>query len=229
MRALYPWSYMGATMSLIPVMEVKGLDPWMSQVISLKTVMNVLIVTNRTPASTSRRARRQHCPNRVMPYRSRTFRGSLERSNAFRARSLVMSRNAVLKLVSMSSAFSLASNRLTDSSTMSRSLRRRDTRASPISLGGRRSGTLKFFFDGSAFRTNGSWAFPRNPASWPCGMLPPVGPIGCGRMMWAGISFREPRRNVSALPTCGVLIPPVKSRPVWSIWWPVSCTAAAVW
>ena len=39
----------------------------MSQVISSKTVMNVLTVTNRTPASTSRRASRQHWPKRVMP------------------------------------------------------------------------------------------------------------------------------------------------------------------
>ena len=32
----------------------------------------------------------------------------------------------------------------------------------------------------------------------------------------------------SAQPACGVLTPPVKSRPVCIIWWPVSCTAAAV-
>ena len=51
----------------MPSIDVKGLEPWMSQVISSKTVRNVLIVTNRTPFSTSRRANRQHWPNRFMP------------------------------------------------------------------------------------------------------------------------------------------------------------------
>ena len=40
------------------------------------------------------------------------------------------------------------------------------------------SGTLKFGSEGSAFSTNGSYVLPRNPAFWPCGMLPPVLPIG---------------------------------------------------
>ena len=39
----------------------------MSQVISLKTVSNMLTVTNRTPRSISRRASRQLWPNRVRP------------------------------------------------------------------------------------------------------------------------------------------------------------------
>ena len=47
--------------------EVNGFEPWISHVISLKTVMKVLSVTNRTPRSTSRRASKQHCPKRVMP------------------------------------------------------------------------------------------------------------------------------------------------------------------
>ncbi len=41
-------------------------------------------------------------------------------------------------------------------------------------------------------------------------------------------SLLRPRRNASAQPAWGVLMPPVNSRPVCSIWWPVSCTAAAV-
>ena len=36
-------------MSRMPSIEVNGLVPWMSQVISLNTVRNVLSVTNRTP------------------------------------------------------------------------------------------------------------------------------------------------------------------------------------
>ena len=48
----------------------------MSQVISSKTVSNMLTVTKRTPASISRRASRQLWPKRVMPYRSRTASGS---------------------------------------------------------------------------------------------------------------------------------------------------------
>ena len=39
----------------------------MSQVISSNTVSNMLTVTNRTPASISRRASRQHWPKRVRP------------------------------------------------------------------------------------------------------------------------------------------------------------------
>ena len=54
-------------MFFIPSIDVKGLLPWMSQVISSKTVKKVLMVTNRTPASTSRRASKQHCPKRFMP------------------------------------------------------------------------------------------------------------------------------------------------------------------
>ena len=46
----------GATRSRMPSMLVKGLLPWMSQVISLKTVMNVLTVTKRTPPDPSARA-----------------------------------------------------------------------------------------------------------------------------------------------------------------------------
>ena len=57
----------GQTMSCIPSIDVNGFEPWMSQVISSKTVRNVLTVTNRTPASISRRASRQHWPKRVMP------------------------------------------------------------------------------------------------------------------------------------------------------------------
>ena len=69
-------------MSRIPSIEVNGFEPWMSQVISSNTVRNALIVTNRTPLSISRRASRQHWPNRVMPYRSRVacrFLGQVER------------------------------------------------------------------------------------------------------------------------------------------------------
>ena len=54
-------------MSRIPSIDVNGFEPWMSQVISSKTVRKVLIVTNRTPFSISRRASRQHWPNRVIP------------------------------------------------------------------------------------------------------------------------------------------------------------------
>ena len=54
------WSYIGATISRMPSMDVNGLEPWMSQVISSNTVRNELIVTKRTPASTSRRDNRQH-------------------------------------------------------------------------------------------------------------------------------------------------------------------------
>ena len=42
-------------------------EPWMSQVISSKTVSNMLTVTNRTPASISRRASRQLWPKRLRP------------------------------------------------------------------------------------------------------------------------------------------------------------------
>ena len=66
----------------MPSIEVNGFEPWMSQVISSNTVRNALIVTNRTPLSISRRASRQHWPNRVMPYRSRDrrrFLGQVER------------------------------------------------------------------------------------------------------------------------------------------------------
>ena len=38
-------------MFFMPSIDVNGLEPWMSQVISSNTVRNVLIVTNRTPAS----------------------------------------------------------------------------------------------------------------------------------------------------------------------------------
>ena len=38
---------------------LNGAEPWMSQVISLKTVSNMLMVTKRTPRSIIRRARRQ--------------------------------------------------------------------------------------------------------------------------------------------------------------------------
>ena len=65
--ALYAWSYIGATMFFMPSIDVNGFVPWMSHVISSNTVRNVLIVTNRTPASTSRRASRQHWPKRFMP------------------------------------------------------------------------------------------------------------------------------------------------------------------
>ena len=58
---------MGATMSRIPWIEVNGFEPWMSHVISSNTVMNVLMVTNRTPASINRRASKQHWPKRVSP------------------------------------------------------------------------------------------------------------------------------------------------------------------
>ena len=51
---------MGHTMSFMPAMDVNGLDPWMSQVISSNTVRKVLMVTKRTPLSTNRRASRQH-------------------------------------------------------------------------------------------------------------------------------------------------------------------------
>ena len=54
-------------MSLIPSIEVNGFDPWMSQVISSKTVRNALMVTNLTPLSISRLARRQLWPKRVIP------------------------------------------------------------------------------------------------------------------------------------------------------------------
>src|SRR5438045_4175876 len=40
-------------------MSVNGREPWMSQVISSKTVSNMLTVTKRTPRSISRRASRQ--------------------------------------------------------------------------------------------------------------------------------------------------------------------------
>ena len=66
-RALYPWSYAGATMSRIPSIDVNGFEPWMSQVISSNTVMNVFTVTNRTPASIKRRASKQLWPKRFMP------------------------------------------------------------------------------------------------------------------------------------------------------------------
>ena len=39
--------------------------------------------TNRTPASTSRRASRHDWPNLCVPYASRTFAGSSSRLNAF--------------------------------------------------------------------------------------------------------------------------------------------------
>ena len=97
-------------MSRIPSIEVNGFEPWMSQVISSNTVRNALIVTNRTPLSISRRASRQHWPNRVMPYRSRVAVDSWDRSNASRACGLVISRNADWKLPSSSAAFSVASN-----------------------------------------------------------------------------------------------------------------------
>ena len=45
----------------------------MSQVISSNTVSNMLTVTKRTPASIMRRASRQLCPNRFMPYFWRTL------------------------------------------------------------------------------------------------------------------------------------------------------------
>ena len=64
---MYAWSYIGQTMSFMPSIDVNGLVPWMSQVISSNTVRNVLTVTNRTPASISRRASRQHWPKRFMP------------------------------------------------------------------------------------------------------------------------------------------------------------------
>src|ERR1022692_2763218 len=57
----------------------------MSQVISSKTVSNMLTVTKRTPASISRRASRQLCPNRFCPYFWRTCSGSRASSNASRA------------------------------------------------------------------------------------------------------------------------------------------------
>ena len=75
-----------------PGLLVKGFEPWMSQVISSNTVRNVLTVTNRTPASINRLASRQHWPNRVMPYRSRTCCGSFVRSKASRACTLVIKR-----------------------------------------------------------------------------------------------------------------------------------------
>ena len=48
-------------------MGLKGAEPWMSQVISLKTVSNMFTVTKRTPASISRRASRQLMPKRLRP------------------------------------------------------------------------------------------------------------------------------------------------------------------
>ena len=94
----------------------------MSQLISLNTVRNVLTVTNRTPASISRRASKQHCPKRFLPYRSRTLSGSFDRSNAARACGLVIMRNAASKFASSSLASSLASNCPSFPSTTSRSL-----------------------------------------------------------------------------------------------------------
>ena len=85
----------------------------------------------------------------------REFRALLK-SNASRAAGLVINRNAASKFEPSSSAFSLFSNPLTVSSTTSRSLRRRFNRASPISGGGNKSGTLKCFLEGSAFNTKGS-------------------------------------------------------------------------
>jgi hypothetical protein len=64
-------------MFFIPSIEVNGLVPWMSQVISLNTVRNVLMVTNRTPASISRRGQQAALAEAVMPYFSRSFFGSL--------------------------------------------------------------------------------------------------------------------------------------------------------
>ena len=49
------------------LMGLNGADPWMSQVISLNTVSNMFTVTNRTPASTRRRASRQLMPKRFRP------------------------------------------------------------------------------------------------------------------------------------------------------------------
>ena len=64
---MYAWSKFGATSFDICTMSVNGFDPWMSQVTSSNTVSNMFTVTNRTPASISRRAIRQHWPNRVRP------------------------------------------------------------------------------------------------------------------------------------------------------------------
>ncbi len=60
-------------------------------------------------------------------------------------------------------------------------------------------------------------------------MLPPVGPIGSGQHDVRGQLVAAALEKLQAQPACGVLMPPVKSRPVCIIWCPVSCTAAAVW
>ena len=62
---------------------LNGAAPWQSHVTRLKTVSNMLTVTTRTPASTSRRASRQLCPNEVRPYSSRMRSGSSEVEGIF--------------------------------------------------------------------------------------------------------------------------------------------------
>ena len=67
---------------------------------------------------------------------------------------------------------------------------------------------------GAASGKNGSCAFPRKPASCPCGRFPPVRPIASGTITCAGKSVLRPRRYDNTHPACGVLIPPVNNLPV---------------
>ena len=62
--------------------------------ISLKTVSNMLTVTNRVPRSISRRASKQLLPDRVRPYLSRIEAGSAAISKAACLRGLDINRNA---------------------------------------------------------------------------------------------------------------------------------------
>jgi len=48
----------------------------------------------------------------------------------------------------------------------------------------------------------------------PYGMVLIIGPMGSGKITWAGNSVRRPLRNSRAQPAWGVLIPPVNNRPV---------------
>src|SRR5262245_45752635 len=132
------------------------------------------MVTHRTPASTRRRAIKQHCPSECRPYAARRFSGSAAMSNALLASGDIISSNAFFWNSPTASAFRLSfpSSAFGNGSRPSRRALRLSSRAAGTLNGGSTSGTLKSGAFGSASIPNGAAAAPRYagpPLGWTFG------------------------------------------------------------
>ncbi len=153
--------------SRMPSIDVNGLVPWMSQVISSKTVRNVLTVTNRTPASISRRASRQHWPKRLRAVALADRLPALASGRRPRGLACWSSCGRPPRNCCRAAARSGSSrNRSTVCSTMLAELAAAGQADFADFFGRQQVGNLESSAaTGSALSTNGSCAFPRKPAS----------------------------------------------------------------